>query len=51
MFKNLLKQKFKKKEILKEFCKTLFVEVFYLWNINKIFCFPNNTIKPYLCLI
>ena len=60
MQKNLMKKNiFKKTTLITLFSlnlkiydkKTLFVVVFDLWNVNKIVCFPNNTIKPYLCLI
>ena len=52
MQKNLMKKNiFKKTTLITLFLltlkiydkKTLFVVVFDLWNVNKIFCFPNNT--------
>jgi len=52
MQKNLMKKNiFKKTTLITLFSltlkiydkKTLFVVVFDLWNVNKIFCFPNNT--------
>jgi len=54
MQKNLMKKNiFKKTTLITLFSltlkiydkKTLFVVVFDLWNVNKIFCFPNNELE------